>query len=329
MAEDIATRSLVLLVTHRRDEFVTGRVAAELELRGAAPFRLNTDEMPDELRIVSTFLHRRLEQRLVSEGRSIRLDDVRAIWWRRVAAPTLPPNLDPRFRVVCQASLRKALSDALDALDRVNVVNPRPAEARAESKLRQLQCAAELGLRVPETIVTNDPTAARSFLVSHPRSITKLLVPFSQSLDGRGPTVPTSEIRPSDLNELDPLILAPQIFQPQISKSRELRVVVVGKKAFAASIDASESEHGKVDWGQSAPGEVAWREERLPSAFEQMVVRLVERLGLVFGALDFIVDVRGEYHFLEINPSGEWGWLERDLGLPIAAAIAEALLEGV
>jgi hypothetical protein len=34
----------------------------------------------------------------------------------------------------------------------------------------------------------------------------------------------------------------------------------------------------------------------------------------------------GEHVFLEVNPSGEWGMLERDLGLPIADAIAGALL---
>jgi hypothetical protein len=28
-----------------------------------------------------------------------------------------------------------------------------------------------------------------------------------------------------------------------------------------------------------------------------------------------------------VNPGGEWGMLERDLGLPISEAIAEALLQ--
>ena len=50
-------------------------------------------------------------------------------------------------------------------------------------------------------------------------------------------------------------------------------------------------------------------------------------LGLAFGAVDLICTPAGEHVFLEVNPSGEWGMLERDLGLPISEAIAEALLE--
>ena len=49
-------------------------------------------------------------------------------------------------------------------------------------------------------------------------------------------------------------------------------------------------------------------------------------LGLVFGAIDLICTPSGEHVFLEVNPGGEWGMLERDLGLPIADAIARALL---
>jgi glutathione synthase/RimK-type ligase-like ATP-grasp enzyme len=53
---------------------------------------------------------------------------------------------------------------------------------------------------------------------------------------------------------------------------------------------------------------------------------LMTELGLVFGAIDLICTPAGEYVFLEVNPGGEWGMLERDLRLPIADAIARALL---
>ena len=52
----------------------------------------------------------------------------------------------------------------------------------------------------------------------------------------------------------------------------------------------------------------------------------MSELGLVFGAIDMICTPAGEHVFLEVNPGGEWGMLERDLGLPIADAIARALL---
>jgi biotin carboxylase len=54
---------------------------------------------------------------------------------------------------------------------------------------------------------------------------------------------------------------------------------------------------------------------------------MMVHLGLTCGAIDLLVPDDGEPYFLEVNPSGEWGMWEHALGLPIAAALAEALLE--
>lgn len=50
------------------------------------------------------------------------------------------------------------------------------------------------------------------------------------------------------------------------------------------------------------------------------------RLGLRFGALDFLVTPSGEWYFLEVNPNGQWAWIEQETGLPISSAIADALI---
>jgi glutathione synthase/RimK-type ligase-like ATP-grasp enzyme len=52
----------------------------------------------------------------------------------------------------------------------------------------------------------------------------------------------------------------------------------------------------------------------------------MRRLGLAYGAIDLIETPEGGHVFLEVNPGGEWGMLEHDLGLPISEAIADALL---
>ena len=53
----------------------------------------------------------------------------------------------------------------------------------------------------------------------------------------------------------------------------------------------------------------------------------MDKLDLVYGAIDMIKTPDGEHVFLEVNPGGEWGMLERDLSYPIAEALAEALLK--
>jgi glutathione synthase/RimK-type ligase-like ATP-grasp enzyme len=46
-------------------------------------------------------------------------------------------------------------------------------------------------------------------------------------------------------------------------------------------------------------------------------------LNLQYGAFDFIEKPDGELVFLEINPTGEWAWLENALGYPMRSAFIE------
>ena len=116
------------------------------------------------------------------------------------------------------------------------------------------------------------------------------------------------------------------VFQERIEKDCELRVACVGDRVFAGAIDARASATGRTDWRASLPEEVAWQDAGVPEPVREGLVRLLRRLDLEFGAVDLIRTPAGEYVFLEINPSGEWGMLERDLDLPISRAIAEALV---
>jgi glutathione synthase/RimK-type ligase-like ATP-grasp enzyme len=104
-------------------------------------------------------------------------------------------------------------------------------------------------------------------------------------------------------------------------------VICVGERHFVGAIDASRSETGRTDWRAARPDEVRWTNGTLPSDVARPLHALLERLGLVYGAVDLIRRPDGEHVFLEVNPGGEWGMLERHLGLSISEALADALLE--
>ena len=55
---------------------------------------------------------------------------------------------------------------------------------------------------------------------------------------------------------------------------------------------------------------------------------MVERLGLCYGAIDMILTPDGRYVFIEINPNGQYLWIEQETGLPISAAICDLLMGG-
>ena len=52
----------------------------------------------------------------------------------------------------------------------------------------------------------------------------------------------------------------------------------------------------------------------------------MDRLDLNYGAIDIIVTPDGRHVFLEINPVGEFFWLELRPGFAISDAIADVLL---
>jgi glutathione synthase/RimK-type ligase-like ATP-grasp enzyme len=64
----------------------------------------------------------------------------------------------------------------------------------------------------------------------------------------------------------------------------------------------------------------------LPVDIEDQCRRYVAACGLLFGAIDLVLS-HGAFYFLEINPNGEWGWLQRPHGFPIAAAMCDVLAE--
>jgi glutathione synthase/RimK-type ligase-like ATP-grasp enzyme len=145
-------------------------------------------------------------------------------------------------------------------------------------------------------------------------------------MDAVQPFVYTNRVREEDLNSAETLRHSPMVFQELIPKACELRVAFVAGETFAGALDASGTSRGHTDWRRVAPEECRWQKAQLPTEVVSGLQALMSELGLVFGAVDFICTPAGEYVFLEVNPGGEWGMLERDLCLPISEAIAEALL---
>lgn len=318
-------RRTVLLLTHSGDFYVPDIVDAAIERLGHDAIRVDTDGFPAHGALTVSSDDSGVRALLDIGTLELDLSRVAAIWCRRIWTSQASVDVDPHFANAAAAQARDAFAGVLALLEDggVRFVNALGPQARAEHKVVQLQAARAVGLMLPPSLVTNDPIAVRAFAEEHTRIVAKMLVPLSQTMDGSGAFVYTSAVDEADLAALvaSPASLqaAPMIFQQRIDKVLEVRAVVVGKRVFAASTSA-----GALDWRLGTGG--AWRIHPLPRSLERACVRLVAQLGLVMGALDFLVDADGTHWFLEINPAGEWGWLEKDLGLPIAGAIAQALV---
>ena len=320
-------RDVVLLLTHSGDFYTVDLVAEALARRGVRPIRFNTDLFPSLIKLSARAGDERAAQ-LVTEDGEISTDQVGAVWARKIWSPRMADDLDERYRSMCVSESVAALEGFLDALHNVFWVNDLGRQRNAENKQRQLRLAARAGLRVPRTLVTNDAAAARQFFAeTEGQTIAKLLRPLTVSMDADTPFVYTNRVREEDLAHAEALRHSPMVFQELIPKAYELRVAYVAGEAFAGALDATGTSRGHTDWRRAAPEECRWQKAQLPTEVVSSLQMMMSELGLVFGAVDLICTPAGEHVFLEVNPGGEWGMLERDLGLPISEAIAEALLE--
>ncbi|MBI3370069.1 MAG: alpha-L-glutamate ligase, partial [Burkholderiales bacterium] len=100
---------------------------------------------------------------------------------------------------------------------------------------------------------------------------------------------------------------------------------VVGDKVFPAAIH-SQSTAYKVDFRMDI-GQARIEPAELPADVQEKLFALMKRLGLVYGAIDMRRRPDGSHVFLEVNPAGQWLFVERASGQPITQAMAELLRE--
>ena len=97
----------------------------------------------------------------------------------------------------------------------------------------------------------------------------------------------------------------------------------MGRKIFAVEIHKLDK--GEVDWRKPNIRK-SYKEHFLPQGLNRQILKIHEYLNLLYSAMDFILTPDGEYYFLEINPAGEWVWLEKELGISISEQIIFELL---
>jgi glutathione synthase/RimK-type ligase-like ATP-grasp enzyme len=312
----------VLLITARFDP-AADLLLAELRRRGANCVRWNTHEFPLESSLNYRASSGGFAAEVLTDGRAIDLSKVGSIWWQWDVPCGFPPELQGEERRFAEAESHLALN-ALMTVGDYFWINFPARENLAKSKPAQLFVANKLGLAIPETLVSNDPDEVRRFIA---RSKTEIVYKgLSQPHMVPGTALFTGLLTKETLANLDLIRLTPGIFQERVEKAYELRVTVVGSKIFPVKIDSQKNRDAQLDW-RRALHDVGYNAVDLPREIEGKIFAFMRTFGLFYGAFDFIVTPEGRYVFLEINPSGQYMWLECAADLGITTALADALME--
>ncbi|MEW2296969.1 ATP-grasp ribosomal peptide maturase [Streptomyces sp. NPDC006743] len=247
------------------------------------------------------------------------LSAVRALYHRR-PSPYSADDGEQEARFAAQEN-RRGLGGVLGALPGCLYLSHPQAIARAEYKPAQLSAALRAGLRVPATLITNDPVEAETFCAAQP-AVYKPLHAGAYEVAGEPAGIWAA---PVGAGEVDGAVRhSAHLFQARVPKVADVRAVVVGEQVFSARITAPP---GVVDW-RTEYRNLTYGPSVCPDGTRQALGRFLAAFGLDFGAFDFAVTADGGWWFLECNPNGQWAWLEEAAGLPITTAIADLLENG-
>ncbi|OAS08557.1 MULTISPECIES: MvdC/MvdD family ATP grasp protein [Pseudomonas] len=311
---------MLLLVTNRRD-ITMDYVVAELRRRGEPHMRLNTEMLPQALCTMAG--HPRDAWSISLGGEAVRGSQISAAYFRRPGAPSVSDQVeDAGERAYIEAEWSSFLKSLYSRLEGRWLNSPAKI-FMAEDKPMQLLLAHEIGFHVPQALITNDISSAR-VITEGGQAIGK---PLRQAvLTGETERVIfTSRLGQIDDDQAEAIALTPFIVQTEVLKQYDVRVTVVGERVFATAIWSQENPETETDWRQGSRPDLRHEKIVLPVQVQRQCIELVARLGLRYGAIDLICDRSGKLWFLEINPNGQWAWIENLTGYPIASAICDEL----
>ncbi|NBB81592.1 MAG: hypothetical protein GVY36_19485 [Verrucomicrobia bacterium] len=169
-----------------------------------------------------------------------------------------------------------------------------------------------MGLLVPESIVTNSRTEASSFIgdFSDPVIVKPLASGYVESDEGDS-SIYTQRFQPCHLPALDDIQNCPVLFQRMVDKVVDVRITVLDEYMIAVSL-AADDQRGdqRLDIRRDNMSDVRYEVVSIPDNIRSAITKILAKYSLRFAAIDFAINKADEWVFFEINPNGQWAWLD-------------------
>jgi hypothetical protein len=307
----------VILLCGIPSEDPVALVHAALERRGAEVVLFNQRRF-DGVRLHFDVTGSAVRGRLDMDGSAYRLEDIAGVYLRAMDDRLLPElageQPDSTRRTRCRA-LHETLVRWCD-VSPSRVVNRASAQSSNSSKPYQAQLIVAHGFDVPETLITNEPDAVHEFRRRCGRIVYK-------SISGVRSVVRLLD--DDDLPRLHHIRWCPVQFQ-EFVEGDNVRVHVVGEQLFATRIvsDATDYRYAADQVGRAAE----LRPHELDDDVAERCIALARGLGLPFAGIDLKITPEGRTVCFEVNPSPGFSYYEANTGQPIAAAVADYLMDG-
>lgn len=241
-------------------------------------------------------------------------DDFSNVWYRRperLVSNQIPDT--PEGKCVLD-EWTESLEGFFAHIPQKRWMNFPAANALASRKLQQLTNAQNLGFTIPDTIVTQDSEVLQTFFSKHKGEV--IVKPLGRAYIERPDSevdsiIFTNPVCETDLKHLDDLARCPTLFQQSVRKQSDVRITVVDGDLHALELTAKDIDgQQRCDIRRNNMLDVKYRAITTPPNVKVALQRLVASYGLRFAAIDMAVATDGQWYFFEVNPNGQWAWLD-------------------
>lgn len=321
---------MLLIITNKSD-LASDYLILKLQDLGIPFKRLNTEDYPASVAIDICFRDNRHNFLIrFSDGSQITQDDLSSVYFRQPITPSFENIEDDATRQFVENEFTELLRSLWRVIPEKLWLNHPRKLWLASNKVEQLMEAARVGFSVPDTLISHSKDSLESLLVEKGSDLVVKAVRhgFIRVKD-RILLAGTQRLPQRFLQDFGCYTSVPMTYQEEIKNSSDVRVVVVGDEIFPAEIILDRKEF--VDWRIS---DIEGRDLRyvpitLPSDIREYCVEIVKRFGLRYSSIDLMRDAQGAYYFLELNPNGQWAWIEQLTEYKIRDSIVRNLVDHV
>lgn len=257
-------------------------------------------------------------------GKRIDLETIKSVWNSNALQIINEKNLLDQSKEFVEKEWTEGIMSLWNTV-KGKWVNHPLAISSISNRVKQLQIATKIGLKIPKTLVTNNPEEMNEFFTECKGEMIAKTLASSQGLPS-GKMIFTHKLSKKDILHSGNLKYAPVMFQEYVSKKTEFRVTVIGDHIHSAEIQSQRSPKTQHDWRNYDDfSKTPYTESKLPEEISKKLLKTMREFNLNFGACDLIRTPEDEFVFLEINPNGRWWWIQELTNMPIAKNVAKFL----
>lgn len=320
---------MLLIITNKSD-ITTDYLILKLQERNIPFLRLNTEDYLKKYQINISVENTNIRSLIEFEKGSIfDIKNFTGVYFHQPIKPDL------KYEVV-ESGLKFAERESLETLrslwriiDKELWVNHPKCLWAANNKIEQLKVASNLGFDIPPTLVSTIPEQITNFYNNYNGEIIGKAVKHGFfKYENKVNIANTQKIENNFIKEISNYAKVPMIFQKLIKKKYDIRVTLIKNEVFSTAIHSQDHEETKTDWRVwDIIDDIDLKHStyQLPGALSQKCIDLTKYFNLKYSAIDLVQTPDNRYYFLELNPNGQWAWIEKMVGYPIRNSLIKCL----